>query len=203
MFTIIAYILIILLSITAYLNKSKLLSLYFGLLLFCDASGWLRQQLTDYPKPYTGIGFILFSITTILFLAIPMLTFEFSYYSFHKKIHSVPILGWISACIVLLCAYPEVRGESMLNAFYAYYLVGGISTFIWFLSKVKQKFSVTQGVLFLGSIVTIINILIAKKEVNVFHLEYWLLIAACNCIYYAATIVFVWLNRFVKRLLPE
>lgn len=202
MFTIIAYLLIIILIVTTYLNKSKLLSLYFGLLLFCDASGWLRQQLTDYPKPYTGLGFILFSITTILYLAIPMLTFEFSFYSFHKKIHIVPILCWLTASIGLLFAYPEVRGANMLAAFYAYYLVGGISTVIWLLSKVKQRFTFTQGVMLLAAATSVINFLIAKKEVTILQLDYWLLIASCNCIYYSLTIVFAWINRFAKKLLP-
>lgn len=202
MLTYIAYFLMICVIIITYLFKSKLLSLYFGSVFICDISGFLRQQFTNYPKPYTGFGLLLFIITTSLFLAIPMLTWQFAVYSFTKKIRVLPILCWITACIGLLSSYPNLRGQSMLNAFYSYYLLGGIITIIYFLYNSRLKFTFSQGGLLMAAVGSLITSLIAIKEISIFHLENWILIVLCNCMYYVVIIVCLILNHSAKKLSP-
>ena len=199
---IIAYILLVILIITLFINKSKLLSFYFISISLCDIAGLIRQQTTNYPKPYQGTGFLLFAITTCLYLAIPMLTALYTIHSFTKKINSLPFLCWLTACIGLLWAYPELRGQSMLDAFYAYYIVGGAATLAYFLLQVKKKFSFTQGGLFLSTLGSIVTTLIAIKEVSMLQMDHWILIVVCNCTFYLGLIVGSWINRYLNHLLP-
>lgn len=196
------YILLVALIATAYINKSKMLAVYITLITICDLSGWLRANFTHYEKPYTGTGFILFSITTVLYLAIPAITCLFSYFSFSKKINRSAIIGWVLASLTVLIAYPTLRGQNLLTFFYSYYLVYGIANLIYLISQYKNRFTFSQGGLLLATLGSIICILIAIKEVSVLTLQYWMLIVYCNYIFYIGLIVASWINRFVKKLLP-
>lgn len=197
-----AYVLLIVTIIVCYINKSKLLSLYFVLLFICDFSGWLKQQIFHYPKPYVGVGFILFAIGTCLLLLMPTLNLLFAIYSFGKRINFIPIAVWMTVSGFLLSIYPTVRGANMLAAFYAFYLSMGMATIGFFLSKVKNKFTFSQAGLFLSSFGSVVTTIIAIKEISVLNLDQWSLIALCNCIFYIGLIVFSIVNRVVGRLLP-
>lgn len=123
-------------------------------------------------------------------------------FSFTKKINWTAIAGWIALSLAVLVSYPTLRGQSLLNVFYAYYLVCGGANLIYLLSKAKQKFTFSQGGLLLGTIGSIICILIAIKEVSLLSMDHWFLVTLCNCIFCTSLLVASWINRFVKKLLP-
>lgn len=198
----IVYGLMILLIIICYINKSKLFSLFLGLSFICDISGWLRQQYTSYPKPYSGIGFVLFALTTCLFLLIPTLNWSFVIYSFERKIKALPVTCWLTACICLLTNYSILRGQKMLDAFYVYYMLTGAVCLIYCISKAKLKFTFSQAGLMLSCLGTIITSIIAIKEISIFELNQWILIIICNCIFYIALMIGSIINHFAKHLLP-
>lgn len=112
------------------------------------------------------------------------------------------IAGWIALSVSVLISYPALRGQSLLNVFYAYYLVCGGANLIYLLSKAKQRFTFSQGGLLLATVGSIICILIAVKEVSILSLTHWFLVTLCNCIFCTALIAASWLNRFVKKLHP-
>lgn len=203
---IVYYALVLLVILASFLSRSYLLSVYFSAVFFCDFAGWLRQHFTSYPKPYEGVGFAMFAVTTALYLAIPLVTVLTAVYSFTKKIAIGPIVMWLVASFGLLSMYPDLRGQSMLNAFYAYYLTSMIALLVYILSKAKSKFTFTQGALLLATLGSISTTVLAITQVTIdnvtLQLHSWDLITLCNCICYTGLLVCSVLNRFLKRLLP-
>ena len=203
---IVFYCLAVLLFISTLVNKSYIFSIYLGSILICDILIQAKQHFLVYPKPYTGIGFVFFTITTALYLLIPSITLMASVYSFTKRIKTIigPVLAWLSVSIYALVSYPAISGQSMLDLFYAYFLAINGAGFLYLLSKAKNKFTFSQSGLLLAHLASIVTTIIAIKNVNISSvgLENWNLISLCNCIFYTALIFLSWLNRFVGRLKP-
>lgn len=196
------YILFAITLIICIINKNKLASFYLGYCFIIEILVLLKNTFTHYPKPYEGIAFILFGAVTGLSLSTHCLMVVLALRSFYKKIFMPPIFLWLGVLIYCLINYLELRGQAMLNIFYSYYLAMSIFAFFLFLSKMKERFSFGQGVLFLSSFGSIITSIIAIKEVSISSMSNWALITLCNCIFYFAIAVASMLNRFAKRLAP-
>lgn len=203
---VISYCLMILLIVSTLINKSYHLSFLIGTTFVLDLLIQLKDHFIVYPKPYTGVGFIFFCITTGLYLFIPTLTFLASIYSWTKKVAAYPVLAWLTACIFCLWNYPAIRGLDMLNLFCAYYLSISAANLFYMLSKAKSRFSFSQvGLLLasaggiLGTILVLLNVAI---DVSTFRVENWTLVCLSNCIFYMAMIAGSWLNRFLSALRP-
>lgn len=156
-----------------------------------------RINLTAYPKPYEGIGFVLFSIGAILLLMIPTVLVNLINKSFNKKLFIPSILLWLTISIGSLTIYPSVRGQELLNVFYAYYLTQMIPSFLYLIYKMhKIKFTLSQGFLFLATLASLVEL-----GVIIFFKD-WFLVTLCNCIFYCVIILASWLNRYFRRLIP-
>lgn len=203
---IIFYILAIILIISTLINKSYHFSFLIGITFVLDLLIQLKDHFIVYPKPYVGVGFIFFCITTGLYLFIPTLTFIVSIYSWTKKVAVYPVLAWLTACIFCLWNYPAIRGLDMLNLFAAYYLAISVASFFYMLSKARNRFSFSQAGLLLASLggitAMVLQLTSVSIDVSTFRVENWTLVCLSNCIFYTALIVGSWLNRFQAVLRP-
>lgn len=203
---VISYSLMILLIISTLINKSYNLSFLIGITFILDLLIQLKDHFIVYPKPYVGIGFIFFCITTGLYLFLPTLTFIVSIWSWTKKVAIYPVLAWLTACIFCLWNYPAIRGLDMLNLFYAYYLSISVANLIYMLSKAKNRFSFSQIGLMLASVGGILGTILALMnvviDVSTFKVENWTLVCLSNCIFYMAMIAGSWINRVLTALRP-
>lgn len=198
--------LVIILIITTFFNKSRTLTYYFLMILCYDIVSQVREEFFSFSKPYQGTGFILFVFITAYYLLIPAITFLLSVSMFSKKTFYVPLFLWVTVSFFALSAYPDLRGQSMLNLFYSYYLTLMSAAFIYFISQAKKLFSFTQGSIFLAVcgclVTTLIAIFEVKLDLNSSTLQHWDLVVWCNCIFYGALILLSWTNRFLKKLSP-
>jgi len=194
--------------------KNKLYNVgYFliGNILF-DVIGQIVKSFNHYPKPYTGIGFLLFAITTFCYLSngawmmfcagrsidnnIEDLS-KSSHKSSYKTLKQVAPLSLLSVFAFCMLSYPAIAGGLMLAIFYAYY---GTVLFISLimLSSRFSKITLSQSLLVMLSLGGIAQIIL----VSFLPGTYWL-VNLSNSIFYltvsGASLLAERFDRLLKR----
>ena len=179
-------------------NNLKIVGYYLFSNLILDCIGQLIKYLNHYPKPYSGIGLILFAITTFIYLANASILLFFNA-SLIKNISlkNVSILGLTSLFILIMVKYPIICGSKLLIVFYSYYLTTSILSIISLLSKIKQYLSWSLGIMLMLSLGSLIEVFILLK----FSFLYYWLISVCNCTFYFAILLFCGLIPKYRHLL--
>lgn len=180
--------------------KNKLYNVgYFliGNILF-DVIGQVIKSFNHYPKPYTGIGFLLFAATTFCYLSnAAWMMFCAGRSLDNQTLKQVAPLSLLSVFAFCMLSYPIVSGGLMLAIFYAYY---GAVLFVSLimLSSRFSKITLSQALLVMLSLGGIAQIIL----VSVFPQSYWF-VNLCNCIFYltvsGASLLAERFDRLLKR----
>lgn len=144
----------------------------------------LIKSINNYPKPYTGTGFILFCISTIAYLSQGSFMLYFTGKIIKSKtLQHISILFLISISSFILFSYPAYRGQYLLNALYAYYggcLIISFGSIVAKLGSIKDKYFIDKIIfmmLSLGGIAELILIIM-------FGYQYYWILNMCNVGFY-------------------
>lgn len=160
--------------------KLKYIGYYLAGNLVLDLVAKIVNDLNTYPKPYTGIGFIMFGVTTFCYLSnAAWLLFCAGRSLDNKTLQQVAPLSIISIFTAIMLSYPVLSGPSLLAVFYAYYGALMLTSFAS-LAYNLTKITVNQTLLLMMSLGGIAEILL----VVIFGYQYYWLVNLCNGIFY-------------------
>lgn len=195
---IILIVLVILAMIAAFKNNIKIVGYFLLGHLSIDLLHQFIKSLNHYPKPYTGVGFLLFSLTTILYLAHgAWLLWCSGKVTNSKTLQQEAILLWITVSCGALWIYPAIAGMKLVTIFYAYY--GALAAVAFGANIVdlikKPRFSNTlMMMLSLGCLAELFIVV-------VFGFQFYWLVLLCNGIFYLATLAASLISSRYKNLI--
>lgn len=175
------YLVKLITAILAIKNNLKLVGYFLignlGLDIICQ----VVRHFNHYPKPYMGLGFLFFSITTLCYLANgAWLLFLAGRAVDNKTIQQTSILSLISILSFILLMYPDIAGAKLLTVFYAYYAAVSVTGLITCLVNIWKKPSAVTGILMMMSLGCLVEILVVIK----FGFAYYWLVSVSNVIFY-------------------
>jgi hypothetical protein len=189
----IAYIFKLIASLTSLITKRTNIGSFLMISLFCDLAWHTVNKINTYPTPYTGVGMILFSISTILFLAIPTALGAMVCKAFDLKRLIAPVLlTFATVTLGCLIIYPAIRGQAMIAVLYSYYLTILVPSLLIPIYKMhKIKLSVDQALLMLATFASLVQlgIVIYLGDAQ------WFLVSVSNYIFYSGIILACFLKR--------
>ncbi len=193
------FIILILLKLLTIIISIKYKLKYVGYYLIgnfiFDILGQAIKNENIYPKPYTGIGYVLFGGTTFCYLAsAAWLLFLVGKSVSSKTIQQVAPLFFISVFSICLLFYPSLCGSSMLMMFYVYYIIACLVAIVAITNNFI-KITINQALLLILSLGCLVEILL----ISLFKLYFFANL--CNGMLYVVMIFFSLLNQKYERLL--
>ncbi len=196
-FVILLYFYKLIVSLVAGFKKLKYTAIFlFGSLIF-DISTQIVKSQNHYPKPYIGLGFLLFFTSTFFYLSYPTLLLLCS--SLVTKVKTLMYLAPLALGSVMsfvYFTYPEVSGRAMVKAFYAYYAALFAIILINLIKNLKQ-----DKVTFDKLLLVLLTLGGIMECVFLIKLNYaW--ISLSNFVFYSVVLIVSFLSPQYKRLLP-
>lgn len=203
MVTLITIISIYILQLVAFFFacKSKLTHTAYFLMgaLILDISGFiLKYANSANSKPYEGIAFIIFMLSSFCLLAYPTLLFWLSSWKDNSKIVpwicNISLLGLLGAILIF---YPALSGALLLQIFYAY--CGGMCLLALFhsLNEFRKKPLMDKAMIAFLSVSGIIGYLVIM-----FRIDY-IFVSVCNITSYLLIIALSYVAPRYTNLLPR
>lgn len=168
-------------AITSLKNSLKVIGYYLLGNVILDFVSCIIKYINHCPKPYTGLGFWLFSITTFCYLANnSWLLFCTGMTLKNSTLKQVSILSLITILTFVLTAYPGLHGESMLRVWYSWYLSSSLICLILLVKNLKSNLSWNNSIMLMFSLGCIAEIFV----ILLFGYQYYFVISICNFLFY-------------------
>lgn len=185
-------------ALAAIKNNLKIVGYFLLGNLSLDIFGQIIKHFSHYPKPYTGIGFILFGIGAFCYLANgAWLAFCSGWTVKNTTLKQVSILALISMIVFVLSIYPILRGIPMLHTWYAFYGSLSLTSMIILLKDMRKNLSWNSGLMLMLSLGCLADLAL----VILFGFQYYWLISVSNCIFYLGVLVVCWISPQYRNLL--
>lgn len=185
-------------ALAAIKNNLKVAGYYLLGNLGLDVLGQVIKHCQHYPKPYTGIGFILFSITTFCYLANgAWLAYCAGWTVQNKTLQQVSVLTLISILTLVLGIYPVLHGATMLTVWYAFYATLSFTSVIMLVKDMRKHLSWNSGIMLMLSLGCLADLAL----VIIFGFQYYWLISVCNCLFYLGVLGICWISPKYRNLL--
>lgn len=186
-------------AIAALKNNLKIVGAYLLGNLALDIIGQIVKRHNHYPKPYTGVGFILFSITTACYL----LNGAWLLWCSGKTVKNITLqqtalLSAATSILGVLYSYPTLSGTKLLTVFYIYYLTLSLTSAFMIFKEMRRQLSLSTGIMLMLSLGCIVEVLML---VIIFGFPYYWLISVCNGIFYLTILGVCVISPKYKHLL--
>lgn len=178
---IVIFLLKLLAALAAIKNNLKVAGYFLLGNLGLDVLGQIIKHFQHYPKPYTGLGFILFSLTTFCYLANgAWLLFCAGWAVQNKTLKQVAGLALLTMLSFVLLMYPTLHGATMLTVWYAFYATLGITSLAALVKDLRKNLNFSTALMLMLSLGCVVEI----GMIILFGFPYYWLVSVCNCIFY-------------------
>ena len=196
-FVIFLYVYKLIVGLITVVKKLKHTAIFILGSLFFDISALVIKTHNHYPKPYIGLGFCLFLISTFCYLAYPTLLMLCSaLVTKSKNVLNLSFLALGSMMSFVILTYPGVSGPAMVKAFFTYYATLFVFILVSLIKNLKRDKTT------LDKLLLILLTLGGITECGfLIKLNYaWLSLS--NFFFYSVVLVVAFLSPQYKRLLP-
>lgn len=188
-------------ALTALKNNLKVVGCYLLGNLSLDVLGQvIIKYFQHYPKPYIGIGFILFSLSTFAYLAnAAWLLFCAGWTLNNTTLKQVSGLALFSLLGCVLVMYPALHGIAMLTVWYAFYATLSLISTSILIKDMRKYLNWNSGIMLMLSLGCLADL----GLVILFGPQHYWLVTLSNGIFYLAVLVACWLIPKYKNLLSS